>query len=210
MAKQQINQPYIYQAALYAALFGLMSLSWYLSGLNGSQSNVYSLKLANALVSHFDTAPDYIKTVDAVNWGIRKLAHLFEYCLMSLVLCAILTGLLKKAVRSALATLMLMSVWAVLDEMHQSLVADRYSRWLDVGIDLSGVLIAIFLVTIFVNIRRLRIQNVSLLQEIHLLTINQNIWDNLIPRLAGCMEDATETSFNEPLLVHREVVEGGC
>ncbi|MEN6350845.1 MAG: VanZ family protein [Syntrophomonas sp.] len=210
MAKQQNNQPYIYQTALYAALFGLIALSWYLISLNGSQSNVYSLKLANVLVSHYDTVPNYIKSVDAVNWGIRKLANLIEYSLMSLALCAMLTGLLKKTGRSALATLILMSIWAVLDELHLSIVADRYSRWLDLGIDLTGVFIAVFLVTIFVNIRRLRMQNISLLQEVHLLTINQNIWDNLIPRLACVMEDTAETSFNEALLVQREVVEGGC
>lgn len=210
VVKQQSKPKLIYQAALYAALLGLMGLSWYFSGLSGSQSNFFSLKLANALAGYYGADLDYIKTIDAINWAIHKLAHLIEYGLMGLVLCAMLNSLLKKAGLAALATLAVMSVWAVLDELHQSLVADRYSRWLDVGIDVTGVLIAIFLVSVFVYIRRLRIQNVSLMHEVHLLTINQNIWDNLISRLSGSREDTSKNSQDEPLLLPREVAEGGC
>ncbi|MEN6391106.1 MAG: VanZ family protein [Syntrophomonas sp.] len=209
MDRKLTRQKYIYQAVLYAAFLGLMGLSWYFSGLNGSQSNYFSLKIANGLVSHFDAAPVYIKSVDAANWVIRKLAHLVEYGLMGLVLGTMLNGILKKVGLSALATLVVMSVWAVLDELHQSLVAGRYSRGLDVSLDLSGVLIAVFLVSVFVYIRKLRIQNVNLTHEVHLLTINQNIWDNLIPRLARSMEEPDESSHEEPLSLPREIAEGG-
>lgn len=210
MDKQQSRQKTVCQAVLYAALLGLMGLSWYFSGLSGIQSNFYSLKIANGLVSQLDSAPVFIKSVDAANWAIRKLAHLIEYGLMGTVLCVLFNGILKKAGLSAIITLAVMSVWAVLDELHQSLVADRYLRWLDIGIDITGILAAIFLVSIFVYIRKLRIQNISLLHEVHLLTINQNIWDNLIPRLARSMDEPVESSQDEPLLLQREIAEGGC
>lgn len=210
MAKLLTRKKYVYQAILYVTLLALMALSWYFSSLSGSQSNVYSLKLANGLVSNFNTAPVHIKSVDAVNWGIRKLCHLIEYGLMGLVLCAMLNGIWKKAGRSALAALAVMAIWAMLDELHQSLIADRYSRWLDVGIDLTGALIAIFLVSVFVYIRRLRMQNLALLKEIHILTINQGIWDKLGARFAGNMEDSMEKRINEPVLVPIEAIKGGC
>lgn len=208
MFKIQSNPKPVYKAVLYAVLLGLLGLSWYLSSQSGSPSNVYSLKIANGLVSHFEAAPVYIESVDAANWAILKLAHFVEYGLMGLVLCAVLNGISKKAWLSALATLAVMSVWAVLEELHQFPVGGRYSRWLDVGIDISGVLLAALSVSVFVYIRKLRIQNISLMHEVHLLTINQNIWDNLIPRLARSMDAPRHNSQDDPLLLQGESAEG--
>lgn len=210
MVKRQIKQNHIYRAALYASILGLMGLSWYFGALNGSQANSYSLKLTNSLMSSFELVPVYITSFDAAYWVVSRIIHLLEYGLMGIILCAMLNCISKKAGLSALVTLAVMSVWAALDELNKSMVGDRYSRWLDVGLDISGVIIAIFLVSVFVYIRKLRIQNISLMHEVHLLNINSKLWDNLIPRLAGDMDESKENSFDAPLLVQREVVEGGC
>lgn len=209
MFKDHSNPKPVYKAVLYAVLLGLMGLSWYFSSQSGNPSNVYSLKIANGLVSHFEAAPVYIESVDAANWAILKLVHFVEYGLMGLVLCAVLNDISKKAGLSTLATLAVMSVWAVLDELHQSPVGGRYFYWLDVGIDITGVLIATFLVSVFVYIRKLRIQNISLMHEVHLLTINQSIWDNLIPRLARSMDAPRHNSQDDPLSLQGKSAEGG-
>lgn len=76
----------------------------------------------------------------------RKLAHITEY--------AILTALIWNAARQMhairITSWLLAAVgatgYAMLDEYHQSFVFGRSGNWVDVGIDVIGVVIALLIV----------------------------------------------------------------
>jgi VanZ family protein len=70
---------------------------------------------------------------------LRKLAHVGEY--------AILGALLYRAVRREPAAIVLGSLYAVTDEVHQSFVTGRHGSVLDWLIDTAGVIAGVVLVS---------------------------------------------------------------
>ncbi|WP_223066912.1 VanZ family protein [Paenibacillus caui] len=75
---------------------------------------------------------------------LRKLAHLIEYAILGLCLAWAVITLFKTSFSSAaLASLLLCTVYAALDEYHQIFVKDRGSRPQDVLLDAAGALIGI-------------------------------------------------------------------
>ena len=70
---------------------------------------------------------------------LRKMAHVGEY--------AILGGLLLRAVRREPAAIVLGSLYAVTDEVHQSFVTGRHGSSLDWLIDTAGVVAGVLLVS---------------------------------------------------------------
>ena len=75
----------------------------------------------------------------------RKLAHFAEYALLAALWWRALRT--KVAHRRALALALAIAVlYAVTDELHQTLVSGRAGRPLDVGIDTAGALTAVWLI----------------------------------------------------------------
>jgi VanZ family protein len=70
---------------------------------------------------------------------LRKMAHVGEY--------AILGGLLYRAFRREPAAIVLGSLYAVTDEVHQSFVTGRHGSPLDWLIDTAGVVAGVLLVS---------------------------------------------------------------
>ena len=70
---------------------------------------------------------------------LRKMAHVGEY--------AILGGLLYRAVHREPAAIVLGSLYAVTDEVHQSFVTGRHGSPLDWLIDTAGVVAGVLLVS---------------------------------------------------------------
>jgi VanZ family protein len=77
------------------------------------------------------------------NWdlALRKVAHAAEY--------AILGALLQRAVRHEPLAILLGSLYAVTDELHQSFVSGRQGSPLDWLIDTAGVAAGVLLFTRF-------------------------------------------------------------
>ena len=85
-----------------------------------------------------------IETIRAVQFAIRKAAHVTEY--------AILGALLLRALRGdnpalapfhALSAVVIASTYAALDEYHQSFVGSRTGSPVDVSIDAAGALLGV-------------------------------------------------------------------
>jgi len=74
---------------------------------------------------------------DAINFLIRKFAHLSEYFIFSLLLIRALGGGLRSKLefRRAVGILMAVLLYALSDEFHQAFVPSRTASLADVGID---------------------------------------------------------------------------
>jgi VanZ family protein len=84
-----------------------------------------------ALIFAFSSVPSLGTGLGTWDLVLRKLAHLAEY--------AVLGALLARAVGGAAVAIALGTLYAMTDELHQSFVAGRAGRPLDVAIDATGV-----------------------------------------------------------------------
>ena len=83
-------------------------------------------------------------TIYALNLIVRKLAHVIEYCILTLLLYRSLAGEQSLRWRLHLAFLSagIASLYALSDEFHQLFVPGRGASLLDCGIDLAGAVFA--------------------------------------------------------------------
>ncbi|GIO12262.1 hypothetical protein J19TS2_18170 [Cohnella xylanilytica] len=82
---------------------------------------------------------------------IRKCAHLFEYGMLG-ILCYPVLFKIKKIVWRFAGAVALVAAVALADEWNQSYVAERTSAIQDVGVDLTGAIVAI---SLFLLVKRL-------------------------------------------------------
>ena len=90
-----------------------------------------------ALIFALSSIPDLGTGLGGWDLVLRKLAHTAEY--------AVLGALLLRAVKREVPAVALGIAYAVTDEVHQSFVAGRQGRPLDVLIDAAGVLLGVYL-----------------------------------------------------------------
>ena len=105
-----------------------------------------------ALIFTLSSVPDLGTGLGAWDTVLRKIAHMAEY--------ALLGALLYRATRRPAAALLLASVYAVTDEIHQTFVEGRVGSPVDVLIDTAGVLLAMLAVR-SVQTRRRRSDSVA-------------------------------------------------
>lgn len=96
------------------------------------------------------------RLIRGLNYGLRKFMHFFEY--------AVLAGLLFRAFRAdnparwrwrwAIYSLAVISIWASLDEYHQTTTSDRTGSVRDVLIDISGGLFMLAAIAYFYKKKR--------------------------------------------------------
>lgn len=82
---------------------------------------------------------------------IRKCAHLFEYGMLG-ILCYLVLFIIKRSGWRLIGALTLVAVAALTDEWNQSHVAERTSAIQDVGVDMTGAIVAI---SLFLLVKRL-------------------------------------------------------
>jgi VanZ family protein len=96
------------------------------------------------------------RLIRGLNYGLRKFMHFFEY--------AVLSGLLFRAFRAdsparwlgwwAIYSRAVFSIWASLDEYHQTTTSDRTGSVHDVLIDVSGGLFMLGAIAYFYKKKR--------------------------------------------------------
>ena len=85
-----------------------------------------------------------LESIRAVQFGVRKAAHVTEYAILAgLLLRALHAGWRAVRLRHALIALGVAAAYAALDEYHQSFVASRTGSPRDVLIDMSGALVGV-------------------------------------------------------------------
>jgi len=78
--------------------------------------------------------------VQALQKGIRTLAHFAEYTLLGLTAAALALTMEKRLRGTAIAVLFCV-LWAVSDEVHQSFIPGRSCQVSDVAVDSAGILL---------------------------------------------------------------------
>ena len=86
-------------------------------------------------------------TFATIHFLIRKLAHLTEYALFSLLLyhCFEPRHPERWNTRAAFGALLIASLYSLADEYHQSFVPGRHASLADCGIDTAGALLGLIL-----------------------------------------------------------------
>ncbi len=80
--------------------------------------------------------------IDDIIFAIRKISHVTEYAILSILWCAALRGRFNLSSEWALlAAIVFSALYAGVDEWHQAAVPSRTSSLQDVGIDTAGALI---------------------------------------------------------------------
>jgi VanZ family protein len=90
-----------------------------------------------ALIFAFSSVPDLGTGLGGWDLVLRKLAHAAEF--------AVLGALLVRATRRAWIAFALGALYAVSDELHQSVVPGRLGSPVDVAIDAAGVAVGVVL-----------------------------------------------------------------
>lgn len=89
---------------------------------------------------------------EVANFFIRKAAHMGEYCILTLLLISALKedfNLNKTYLLSSSITFL----YACSDEIHQTFVSGRCGKFSDVLIDLTGGIIAVLIVKVFIRLK---------------------------------------------------------
>ena len=91
------------------------------------------------------------QTIEQVQFFLRKAAHLSEYAILAALLHRALvnTVLVGRAWASAAIVLVVCSVYAMTDELHQSFVPSRLASARDVVIDSVGAICGVLVARIF-------------------------------------------------------------
>jgi len=87
-----------------------------------------------------------LAALNAIQFGIRKLAHLTEYAILAALLWRALRGGTRWQVKISIlffGTWIACAIFAASDEFHQSFVPSRTSSPIDVMIDVTGALIGL-------------------------------------------------------------------
>ena len=81
--------------------------------------------------------------IEAINFIIRKSAHLTEYFILTLLIVSLLNEYTKNDRKIIIISIMICFLYAITDEYHQFFVIGRTSSFRDVLIDTSGGLLFI-------------------------------------------------------------------
>ncbi|MBR3161110.1 MAG: VanZ family protein [Bacilli bacterium] len=94
------------------------------------------------------------KWLDIINYIIRKLAHITEYLILSLLTISLMKEYTKKEKIIILFSILFCFFYACTDEFHQSLIVGRTSKFTDALIDTVGSLIGIIIYKIKLNTKK--------------------------------------------------------
>ncbi len=150
--KKQIKHSWTARVLSLAAMLIWMAVISGFSAQNGEESSGVSRAVSECVVDVYQKAfhPDMTEEeatllVDRLELPIRKLAHMTEYAILSLLAWLVLTCFGLKRCRNAAATAFCF-VYASLDELHQLFVPGRSGQLRDVCIDTAGALFAMLIV----------------------------------------------------------------
>lgn len=86
-----------------------------------------------------------VRTETVLDIFLRKLGHFLEYALLGLLLLHALTATGVQGGRAYLWALALAGSYAISDELHQAFTPQRNPSPIDVGVDVLGAALGIFL-----------------------------------------------------------------
>ncbi len=119
------------------------------SGQPGEESAGLSLQVTQQIVKivkHLGvTHKDTEELTEILHPAVRKAAHMTEYAILYILLFLSFFFIVH-AVRSAALSILIAFAYACLDETHQLFVQGRGGTFMDVCVDMTGVVFAVALV----------------------------------------------------------------
>lgn len=126
------------------------------SNMNADNSNKQSMGLINKTLETTTNITNNIgitkvekeeveRITEDLNFPVRKLAHMFCYFILALLVINALNISGIKDNRIIFITLIICFIYSILDENHQTFVSERSGRFIDCIIDTAGASIAIIL-----------------------------------------------------------------
>lgn len=92
---------------------------------------------------------------------VRKSAHFFLYFTLSVLIFLLLKEFTNNNVRLILITIALCMIYAITDELHQSLIDGRTSKVIDVFIDTAGATFGTLLSYLALKLRKKHIKKMK-------------------------------------------------
>ena len=123
-----------------------MGVIFYMSNQPASISSIHSGNTINIIskLPIIGNIMDYLTSINIGEFIVRKCAHMFSYCILAIFLfMSVYEDNIKKAIIIAFLGTFL---YACSDEFHQLFVLGRSGSFIDVLIDLSGVIFCLFLI----------------------------------------------------------------
>ena len=114
------------------------------------------IEIKSKITNRTYTKKEAENLVKEMRFFVRKTAHFFLYFILGILLCLLFEELkFNKKIRCILLVCLLC---ALSDEIHQMFVSERTAKVLDVFIDLSGSIFAIFIKSVY-NTRLVKKKN---------------------------------------------------
>ncbi len=127
----------------------IMHFSGENADISGARSAKILVGLVNTVAPSANVTMDNYKAVGALFSAekvIRKLAHMAEYALLSLLIWSVCFGLRNLPRKYAyVIPVVFTAVLAVIDEKNQTTITGRYGSWFDVCVDITAAFITVTL-----------------------------------------------------------------
>lgn len=158
----QLKRKRIITAIMLLALVAVYLMIFFFSAENGENSSKASMKVTEGLFRIYyrlfgmegaaETAVPIVP--DALEGGIRKLAHFTEYMAVGLLSFGIASLWVQSIRKGFCLVVVQLAVSAALDEIHQYFVPGRYSSVKDVILDTLGGITGMLLVLLITKIKK--------------------------------------------------------
>lgn len=127
----------------------IMHFSGENADISGGRSARLLVGLVNTVVPSANVTMDNYKSMDALfnaEKVIRKLAHMIEYSVLSILIWSVCFGFRKMPRKYAyILPVIFTASLAVIDERNQTTISGRYGSWFDVCVDITASIITVIL-----------------------------------------------------------------
>lgn len=118
-----------------------------------SESVTYHMVSSTRMFFHLDISDERVKEIaDAIEGFVRKMAHMTEYGILSILLFIWIGQWEMSFLRRGGTASGAAAVYAATDEIHQVFVAGRSGRFSDVCIDTAGAILGIVVFVLIVKL----------------------------------------------------------
>lgn len=152
--KEAFKKKRVYIGYLLVILW--MGVIFYFSSRSGdisaAQSNGFKEILKESVPGVYSVVGTMVKSGVKI-FSVRKLAHMFLYMILTVLLYIPTKGVFEKYRLSLIITTGVSMSYAVLDEIHQLFVPGRSGQIQDIIIDGIGVLVGVLLVMLFYTMK---------------------------------------------------------
>lgn len=105
---------------------------------------------------------DTMNIVNTINTPIRKCAHMFEFCILGIIIYTSILNIKNKYNNKYLfISILLCFIFACFDEYHQLFVSGRTGQFIDVLVDTTGSIIGCIIITIIYKLKYKNKENIT-------------------------------------------------